>query len=202
MKDFARLNNVPVYIDIALENFKIATAAKVKLLSISNMNELDDIEKEIILIEYERESHKHSITTVVFISMAIEAYIYDYSARELSDNYAKTYLDKLDIISKWVVIPKLITGKEFPANRQGFQLLKEIFGYRNKLVHFKSTNITPEKLEEIHKNTVDSFEMASKAIRCLIELSKDITSIDPHESIEFLFDIVKCKEALKNAKLE
>ncbi|WP_405175575.1 hypothetical protein MHI27_03415 [Paenibacillus sp. FSL H8-0261] len=197
MKHFSRLSSVPIYIDIALDNFKIAITAEHEITKIRNNSEFNQDEKDYYLLEQQRVSHKQSITTVVFISMAIEAYIYDYSARELSDNYPKTYLDKLDIISKWVIIPKLITGKDFPIERQGFQLLKNLFGYRNKLVHFKSTNITSDTLESIQEKSVDSFEMALKAVETLIELSNDLATIDKEEPIMFLFDLKECKKVIE-----
>lgn len=197
MKHFSRLSNVPIYIDIALDNFKIAITSEHEITKIRNSSEFNQEVKDYYIIEQQRVSHKYSITTVVFISMAIEAYIYDYSARELSDNYSKTYLDKLDIISKWVIIPKLITGKDFPVERQGFQLLKNLFGYRNKLVHFKSTNITPDKFESIQEKLVNSFEMALKAVETLIELSKDLATIDKEEPIMFMFDLEECKKVIE-----
>lgn len=197
MKEYARLSNVPLYINIALDNYKKAVESQAEITRIECDSEVDEVEKIYLLNNTSEESHKSSVTTVVFISMAIEAYIYDYSARELSDNFAKTYLDKVDILSKWVLIPKLVKGKDFPIERQGFQLLKELFGYRNKLVHFKSSNITSDNLADIHGRLVDSFEMASKAIQALIEISKDMEMIDSEEPIAFMFNINKCKEILE-----
>lgn len=197
IKYFSRLSNAPLYIDIALGNYNTATEAKKEIARVTSDTTLEEVERNYITSEYEEVRHKHSVTTVVFASMAIEAYIYDYSAREMSDKFTRTYLDKLDIVSKWVLIPKLVTSKDFPIERQGFQLMKELFGYRNKLVHFKSTNFTPEKLEDLQESTVDSYEMATKALEALIQLSSDMETIDSEEPVKFMFSIDRCIEALK-----
>ena len=50
-------------------------------------------------------------TTVVFLHLFLKAVIYDYGAINTSDSYMKKYIDKLEFLSKWVVIPKLVTGQ-------------------------------------------------------------------------------------------
>ncbi len=51
-----------------------------------------------------------AVSTIVFAGMCLEAEAYDYAAIHLTDAYTTAHLDKLDLISKWVLIPKLITG--------------------------------------------------------------------------------------------
>jgi len=197
MQEFSRRSNTHLYVEIALENFNIAIKAEKEIIEITNDTKIIDVEKNYYSFEPERKSYKHSVTTVLFTSMAIEAYIYDYACRNLSDNHTKTYLDKLDIVSKWVVVPKLITGKEFPIERQGFQLLKSLFKYRNSLVHFKSTNFSVKDIEDLQKKSENSFRMASESIRTLIELEKDLSTIDKDEPTKFFLNINECEESLK-----
>lgn len=71
--------------------------------------------------------------------MCLESFIYDYAAHNFTDSFSKKYLDKLDLLSKWVVIPRLVINKEFPTNSQAFQYLNALIKERNSLiVHPKS----------------------------------------------------------------
>jgi hypothetical protein len=74
----------------------------------------------------------------LFAAMCLEAFIYDYAATNFTDSYAKKYLDKLDLVAKWVVIPKLALCVEFPKDSQAFEYLRAIKKERDKLVHSKS----------------------------------------------------------------
>lgn len=67
---------------------------------------------------------KHLMAAVTFGAMCLEAFIYDYAAHNFSDTYVKRYLDKLDLVSKWVVIPKVVIGKDFPRESKAFENLK------------------------------------------------------------------------------
>ena len=76
--------------------------------------------------------------TIVFAALAVEGYLYDYAARNLSGKFIREHLDNLKTVSKWLVIPKLVTGKDFPKGGKAFQLLKQLIENRNFLAHSKS----------------------------------------------------------------
>jgi len=80
------------------------------------------------------------ITSIVFSALTAEAFINSYAISKESRNYFDNYLDKMNTISKYVVIPKVFTGESIDTNSQGFELLKKLFKDRDKLVHFKSKN--------------------------------------------------------------
>lgn len=111
--------------------------------------------------------YRNYITSFIYLSMFVESYIFDYGARRLGDNFVKDHLDKLDIISKWIVIPKLITGYEIDKSKKSFETLKKFIHNRNKLVHHKTKNLNvTEKykpldeiinMEEIHNAIIDIF---------------------------------------------
>ena len=81
---------------------------------------------------------RDTIKTIIFLCTFLESYIYDFAGIMLGDNYVKTHLDKLDLISKWIIIPKIITGKEIDKKNSYFSRLKELVKWRNKLIHPKS----------------------------------------------------------------
>ncbi len=100
-------------------------------------------------------SIRYFLLQYLFAAMCLESFIYEYAASNFSDTYAKKYLDKLDLVSKWVVIPRLVLGKEFPKDSQSFEHLKEIRSERNNLVHSKSR---PELTEEAKKQELAQYD--------------------------------------------
>ena len=90
------------------------------------------------VFQYEQEITVEIIKAVVFLNMYCEAYIWDLGASVLGDSYAKKHLDKLDTLSKWVVIPRLLFGKSIDPGHHGLGSLKELIKWRNDFVHSKS----------------------------------------------------------------
>ncbi len=99
--------------------------------------------------------------------MACEAAIYDLAAIQLGDEYAGNYLDKLDLVAKWVVVPSLICGQALKEKGPAINSLRTLTRTRNALVHHKSIPGFPlgeassragEQLEKIVKNTGVAFQ--------------------------------------------
>src|SRR5215475_11985307 len=78
---------------------------------------------------------KHACITIIFAAAVAEAYIYDYRARGISDSFMRKYVDRLDLLPKWVVFPQLIQGQPFPREGQGIELLGKLLAARNRLIH-------------------------------------------------------------------
>jgi hypothetical protein len=118
--------------------------------------------------------HEASIPiTIVFSAMALEAFIYDYaiSSKAISKSFMDVYLDKLTPQAKYLIIPKLVTGKQFPEQSKAFSMLKKLFSTRNTLIHSKSS---PEPLliirtersndDDQEENEEQFYEMNGKEI--------------------------------------
>ncbi len=169
-RTFERLFN---YFEIVQNNYEICIEYKAK----EKAKKQDSSSGRIVLENY-MENKYSSIKVIIFSAIFLEAVIHDYGASNLSDRYMKNYLDKLDIKSKWAIIPKLVTGKEFPRDSQAFRLLGELIKSRNNLVHYKTKKLpntyegdmeVMEK-EKIEMNDVDD---TYKCIgECLLELNK------------------------------
>ena len=98
---------------------------------------------------YITKSMRYFLIEHLFAAMCLEAFIYDYAATNFRDTFARKYLDKLDLVSKWVIVPKLVLGKEYPRDTQAFEYLKSIKKERDKLVHSKSRpELTKEEREK------------------------------------------------------
>lgn len=197
-----RLSGDRLYRSIAEENYERFEELQSKLESArsksrSIRSECDDPENPPIEyheavrheIDLRGERDKCAVQVVVFAAMYLEAFIYDFAAWKESDSYIKKYLDGLDFISKWVVIPRLVIGEEIPRGSQAMELLVELKSNRNRLVHLKSRSAPAgEKLAEYMKQeeerTVSSARNAHKAI---LEVEKELKKIAPeHIRVSFL----------------
>ncbi len=119
--------------------------------------------------------HRLAMTVIVFSAMALEAYINDYAIRYLSDNYFKVYFDKSDLLSKWVIIPRLTTGKQLDAGSEPVQDLSWLMALYNKLVHYKSTVI---KEEQMHSGDFVWGSDAQRAVNAVRNLVLELAKID------------------------
>ena len=135
---------------------------------------------------------RDSQIAVIFSALAAEAYINDYAARRLSPAFVKAHIEKLDLQSKWVLVPQLITGHRFPKERHAFALLRELVRARNLLVHPKSVQVVIEGIEigqprvnqaaQSHSDFMDSLpDLARHAVQALGQLAKIIEELDPQE---------------------
>lgn len=124
-----------------------------------------------------------STIITVFSALCLESLINDYGIIKTSSSYFKNYLDKLDTVSKWVIIPKVIMGKSISTDGDAFQLLKDLYSKRNRLVHPKS-KIFDNKDDKI----IEEFAGATKAVKVGIlairEATKELYKID--ESFKYL----------------
>jgi hypothetical protein len=78
------------------------------------------------------------ILAVVSAALFLEAYIYDYGARRESASFIDKYLDKLDPVAKWVIIPRLLAPPGLKQDDEIFERLRKLFKLRNDLIHHKT----------------------------------------------------------------
>ena|SRR2546425_421944 len=115
-----------------------------------------------------------SIVAVVFSALTLEAFINHYASERLSKSYFENYLGKLDLVSKWIIVPRLVHRKQLATGSHAMNSLRWLVTLRNSLVHYKSK---VKRISELdwHKDWV-SIEDAIKscdAVRILIhELKK------------------------------
>lgn len=120
-----------------------------------------------------------SFRTIVFSGMACEAAVYDLAAIQLGDNYTNQYLEKLDLLSKWIIIPSLICGKKLEEHGPAINSLRTLIRTRNTLVHSKSLPGIP--LEEAARKAEGQLEKIVKetgtAFKAMILLSLELNEI-------------------------
>ena len=119
---------------------------------------------------------EHAVVTIIFACAACELYINDAGARLLGDTYFAKHVDRLDLLSKWVLVPKLIKGHEIDRGGRAFELLKRLVGLRNELMHPKSA---PVELEQIKfSNEPPRAASAHEAIEALDRLGEEAEKFD------------------------
>ncbi len=148
----ARLSSYGSMVQIARENLTLALECQetVNILR-KTLDGLEGFEREYFLSQelspVETKLGNYCSITIVFSASAVEGYIYDYAARNLTDNFVEAHIDKLSVISKLIVVTKLVTGKDFPKEGQTFELINKLIKDRNDIVHSKSTNLIKDDVE-------------------------------------------------------
>lgn len=200
MKTHARTHFYSTFIEIAHKQWASAQANRERipdlLEKLSELEGDDAVYFQFTNIEpVQSEIDSCSCVVIVLCALAVEGYIYDYAARNLSDNFADD-IDKLDAISKWLVVPQLVTGKKFPKDGKAYQLLKQLVSDRNYLAHPKSAPILSfnekskdweisRKAQRMKEFSMSLFDKAQNAINALDELTLVIENLDPNEYASF-----------------
>ena len=180
--------------------------------------EVDDDSEESSKLQADRDAL--GMKAIVFGGMCVEAAIYDYAATHLGDNFFGQHFEKLDVLSKWVLIPKLVCGDYFRKDRAAYAKLKELVQARNRLVHHKSKALgynqlgLLEQLQSEKDKFIDDVHNAYRAL-VLLDLEMDylvgsaynpIHVLDPdifppHEVPANLKSVVvECKNIMASAR--
>lgn len=81
------------------------------------------------------EELKYSMYAVLYSSFALEAYINKIGHEKFKDKWK--FVENIPLMTKWIVFPKILTGKNIDVSKSPFSYLKKIKNLRNILVHFK-----------------------------------------------------------------
>lgn len=132
-----------------------------------------------IWVPFFEKSIREYLVQHLFAAMCLEAFIYDYAATNFSDTYVKKYIDKLDLVSKWVLVPKLVLGNEFPRSGRSFAYIRSIKKERDKLVHSKSRPqlSDDERERELAKYTFKPSKSNKKDTDLEINISRQLVEI-------------------------
>ncbi|MBU2884800.1 hypothetical protein KO507_03360 [Gilvimarinus agarilyticus] len=143
-------------------------------------SETDDYEKS----EVGNLCFEAGVKTILFAALCVEASINDYAAWQLGDSYFEKHLANLDVASKWVVIPKLVCGKEINKSGAGYAELKALIRSRNELAHNKSKHLdinNPQLPSKLEARTTKFYGSAHAAYKTLLLISLEFDQlVGPH----------------------
>ena len=130
-------------------------------------------------IEFEKKAEllECKILAALMTALFFEAYIYDYGARKKSANYITKYLDKLDPVSKWIVVTKLIAPPGLDESDEIFGRLRKLFSLRNELAHHK----TKESNEYMATRDFPDDFLPHLCIKLIIDVMKKLKELDDSE---------------------
>ncbi|MCS3471747.1 hypothetical protein M2401_005511 [Pseudomonas sp. JUb42] len=122
----------------------------------------------------------NGIKTIVFSAMAIEAAAFEFAAIQLGDKIATDYLDKMDLLGKWMIVPRLVSGRSLREDGPAINGLKGLIKARNALVHHKSKEWDRAGKAEVAM--IDRWEKFEKdqvpnAFRTLVLLSLEVDAV-------------------------
>ena len=130
----------------------------------------DEWMKDMQRSDWRHQSVKCAVQSIVFSAMCIEAFIFGYAEKHLGGNYTKQHIEKLNIESKFIVVPRLVAGLEINKSGQAYEMMKKLISDRNKIVHFKSSNdlfTNEEYLYGAMNNGLGAIEALMKELECI-----------------------------------
>ena len=144
---YKRVNNKDtVYFSIVYELF-IKNLNKASKLDLNNYEDVDKCEEELF-------NDYHIM--IVFSAMTLEAFINDYLAVCLSDNFYSTF-DKLTVIQKIETIYSIVWEDTFDKSSELYNRIQALLKQRNLFVHSKSKELD----DDLIRSASDDFDEIS-----------------------------------------
>lgn len=173
--NFARIGTLTyVYADACERGYDDYLACNERII------EIGEVEYDSELSEVSRRHDIAGLQAIVFAGMCFESAIYEYAADHLGDTYVQQHIDKLDVLSKWLIVLRLVAGYELRKDQAPYAALKALVSARNGLVHSKSK---PLDFDNLHSqltrvNGDDEKHVAAvhNAYRALVLMSMDLES--------------------------
>lgn len=112
--------------------------------------------------------------------MALEATAFEFAALQLGERLARDYLDKLKVVGKWLVAPRLVRGRSLNADGPAINWLKGLVKARNALVHHKSKELNGKHAQldemDVHRKRLEESQ-APNVFKTLILLSLELNAV-------------------------
>ena len=159
--------------DVCREAYESYLELSEQIASIAHTSDIENQERD----QLEYKQFNAGLKSIVFAGMCFEASIYDYAARNLGDNYVVAHMDKMDLVSKWIVIPRLVCQKELQKDKVPFASFKQLVKARNSLVHHKSRplgSITSENLDKLKQQEEGFSRDVINSFRAIIFMSLEM----------------------------
>jgi hypothetical protein len=157
---------------------RIAADAHARMIEYVNNGEAEDA-------DFQNTAQGEATITVVFSTIALESFIHNYAARKLGEGYTDKHVEKMNLHTKWLLVPQLATGKAIPSDHRGIQLLQKLIKARNFIVHLKAKNIEWELWDSAEQKITETnrliLESAVKCFECTGLLGHALSELDPDD---------------------
>ncbi len=141
-------------------------------------NDVDDV------VLKNAEIQRQAMVVAIFSALTLEAFINDYGIYRFSSAFFDDHLDKLGPSSKWLIIPRLVTGKEIPRDGQAHKGIVKVFDLRNRLVHYKARK---KKISDLKDDKDWVTEKHADAAYKSVDLAVlALKAIDPSVDVDWL----------------
>lgn len=137
--------------------------------------------------------YESSLSAIIFGGLTAESLIYDLTVRYLGETYTRAHLDKMDLLSKWVVVPRILWGAEIDRGGNVYMRLKDLVKARNDTAHSKSLKLQlglSEQegslwfIEEIQQRDREYHDASENAVRALIDACSWLHAISKDDMLE------------------
>jgi hypothetical protein len=157
-----------------------------------------EVPEEKELSRFAETTEGQASIVVVFTAIVLESFIQNYAARKLGANFAEQHVDKMALLTKWLVVPRLAVGQAIPPDHPAMELLRRLIAARNGIAHLKAKNMpwesVPDTLRRLKPSGRRLIEAGLSAFECMGGLGSALCAIDPDEKLGRLFaEMVKLR---------
>jgi len=179
------------YLSIALDSYLKASnlEKKVDRMNFDNLHEFSKI------LSISSQIGECRVISIIFSALCLEAFINHYAINKFPRPFFDKYLEKLPIKTKWILIPRLVTGDSFGMGSKPIAELKKLFNLRDKLVHFKTCvyDTVEEYVQKEKKDEIISEQNTKTSLLSVASIIKALRKIDTNVDDDW---IKKALEAL------
>jgi hypothetical protein len=168
------------YLKVCQEHYKLLKEYERKVSSTLE-EKTESFASKLEVFELQQPMVRCAASVVIFAAFFLEAWIYEYTVKKLSKSFFDNHIDKLRPASKWVIVTRLVTGRNFPTDSQAFEHLKSLYKVRNDLVHPKPSaqpEDTGESLEKEEKEREQLIKNAHEAYQTCKEVILELDKVE------------------------
>lgn len=156
------------------------------------------------ILQAQEELKKETVKSVMFLVCFLEAFFFELAAEAIGQKYAERYIENMNIKTKIVTIPRLVTGKDLGLKNNDLSDVFTLISWRNKIVHpktkdgftytdkmmeialkeFKGEDLTKD--QQSFKKSRNQFPEVTKYYEAVRKLIEELDQIDP-EGMHFRY---------------
>ena len=160
---------------MAIRQYKKALMFKDDIQKIRNKGVNITDEDAFAIAKMNAEIEICGVQVIIFCTLALESFINHYASRRLSKAYLDKYLDQLDHATKWIVIPRIATGKQLNPGSTAVKNLHALIVTRDRLLQCKVKQKFTDRFSCVDYSWIEDAEFA---IATVADLVAELARID------------------------